>query len=176
MAEELDPKTYPIGKAQNHEFTKDILYQSILMIESAPVRLRQRITTLNDEELELTYREGGWTVRQIVHHVADSHMNMWIRFKHALTSENPTIQPYNQNAWADSLDYKTASLDFSLIIFEGIQQRFSNLLKHMIESDFKRTYTHPEYNKQFTLGEAVQLYAWHGMHHVAQIEGVFAVK
>jgi uncharacterized damage-inducible protein DinB len=173
MTEELDPKTYPIGKAQNHQFTKDVLYQSILMVESAPVRLRQRITTLNEEELELKYREGSWTVRQIVHHLADSHMNMWIRFKHALTQENPTIQPYDQNAWANSVDYKSASLESSLLIFEGVQSRFSNLLKSMSEADFKRTYTHPEYNKQFTLGEATQLYAWHGLHHVAQIEEIF---
>lgn len=173
MTEELDPKTYPIGKAQNREFTKEVLYQSILMIESAPVRLRQRITTLNEEELELKYRDGGWTVRQIVHHVADSHMNMWIRFKHTMTQDNPTIQPYDQNAWADSADYKSAPLESSLFIFEGVQARFSNLLKTMSEADFKRTYTHPEYNKQFTLAEATQLYAWHGMHHVAQIEGIF---
>jgi uncharacterized damage-inducible protein DinB len=173
MTEELDPKVYPIGKAKNLEFTKDVLYQSILMIESAPLRLRQRITTLNEEELELKYPEGSWTVRQIVHHLADSHMNMWIRVKHALTIDNPTIQPYDQNAWADSADYKSASLEDSLLIFEGIQNRFSNLLKTMSEADFKRTYVHPEYNKQYTLGEVVQLYAWHGLHHVAQIEGIF---
>lgn len=173
MTEELDPKVYPIGKAQNLEFTKEVLYHSILMIESAPLRLRQRVTTLNEEELELKYREGSWTVRQIVHHLADSHMNMWIRVKHTLTQDNPTIQPYSQNAWADSVDYKTAPLENSLFIFEGVQNRFSNLIKHMSESDFKRTYVHPEYNKQYTLGEVVQLYAWHGMHHVAQIEGIF---
>jgi uncharacterized damage-inducible protein DinB len=173
MTEELDPKTYPIGKAQNREFTKEVLYQSILMIESAPLRLRQRITTLNEEELELTYREGSWTVRQIVHHLADSHMNMWIRFKHALITDHTTILPYDQNAWADSTDYKSAPLESSLIIFEGVQSRFSNLLKHMSESDFKRAYAHPEYKKQFTLAEATQLYAWHGMHHTAQIENIF---
>ncbi len=173
MTEELDPKTYPIGKVQNYEFTKEVLYQSILMVEAAPVRLRQRVTTLNEEELELSYREGGWCVRQIVHHVADSHMNMWIRFKHALTLDNPTILPYDENVWAAMEDYKSASLESSLLIFEGVQQRFSALLKTMSEIDFKRTYMHPQYNKQFTLAEATQLYAWHGMHHVAQIEGIF---
>lgn len=173
MTEELDPKIYPIGKAQNKEFTKEILYQSILMIESAPLRLKQRIITLNEEELELKYREGSWTVRQIVHHLADSHMNMWIRVKHTLSENNPTIQPYNQNAWADSIDYASATLEDSLQIFAGIQNRFSNLIKHLNEDDFKRTYVHPEYNKQYMLSEVVQLYAWHGMHHVAQIEGIF---
>lgn len=173
MAEELDPKVYPIGKSQNKEFTKEVLYQSIIMIEAAPFRLKERIATLNEEELELKYREGSWTIRQIVHHLADSHMNMWIRVKHILTQENPTIQPYNQNLWADSVDYKTADLNNSLMIFEGIQNRFSNLIKHLNESDFKRTYFHPEYNKQYELSEVIQLYAWHGIHHVSQIEGIF---
>ncbi len=173
MVQELNTKIYPIGKAQNLEFTKDVLYHSILMIESAPLKLQQRVATLNEEELELSYKENGWTIRQIIHHLADSHMNMWIRVKHALTEDNPSIQPYNQNAWANSIDYKTASLDHSLFIFDGIQHRFSNLLKHMSEDDFKRTYVHPEYQKKYALSEVVQLYAWHGMHHVAQIEGIF---
>ncbi|MES2565221.1 MAG: putative metal-dependent hydrolase [Bacteroidota bacterium] len=173
MTEELDPKIYPIGKAQNNEFSKEVLYRSIIMVEAAPVSLRKRLETIAPQDLELSYRENGWTIRQIVHHMADSHMNMWIRFKHALTSDTPTIQPYDQNAWADSKDYKTASLESSLMIFEGIQDRFSNLLKHMEEDDFKRTYFHPEYNRPYTLGEVAQLYAWHSMHHVAQIEGIF---
>lgn len=173
MAEELDPKIYPIGKVNQVEFTKDILYRSIMMVEAAPVSLRQRISTLNEDELELTYRDGGWTVRQIVHHLADSHMNMWVRVKHTLTQENPTIQPYDQNIWADSVDYKSAPLESSLLVFEGIQARFSNLLKTISEADFKRTYFHPEYKKTFTLSEVTQLYAWHGMHHLAQIEGIF---
>lgn len=173
MTENIDPKVYPIGKVNYETFTKEILYRSILMIEAAPERLKQRVISLNEEELELTYKPGSWTVRQIVHHLADSHMNMWIRVKHTLSQNNPTIQPYNQNIWADSIDYKTAHLGDSLLIFEGIQHRFSNLLKHLSEDDFKRTYIHPEYGKTFSLSEVTQLYAWHGMHHVAQIEGIF---
>lgn len=173
MTENIDPKVYPIGKVNYETFTKEILYRSILMIEAAPERLKQRVLSLNEEELELTYKPGSWTVRQIVHHLADSHMNMWIRVKHTLSQNNPTIQPYDQNIWADSVDYKTAHLGDSLLIFEGIQHRFSNLLKHLSEDDFKRTYIHPEYGKTFSLSEVTQLYAWHGMHHVAQIEGIF---
>lgn len=173
MTEELNPKIYPIGKVNYVEFTKEILYRSIMMVEAAPERLKQRIATLNEDELELTYRDGGWTIRQIVHHVADSHMNMWIRFKHALTLENPTILPYDENAWAAMIDYKTAPLESSLQIFEGVQHRFSALLKTMSEDDFKRTYFHPEYKKVVALSEATQLYAWHGVHHAAQIEGIF---
>lgn len=172
MSEELDPKIYPIGKVNQVEFTKDILYRSIMMIEAAPVSLRKRLTLLSDKELELSYREGGWSIRQIVHHMADSHMNMLVRFKLALTEDSPVIKPYNQNLWAELPDYKLP-IESSLLLFESIQQRFSELLKVMSEADFKRTYIHPEYQKTYTLSEATQLYAWHGMHHVAQIDGIF---
>jgi uncharacterized damage-inducible protein DinB len=173
MTEELDSKIYPMGKVNQVEFTKEVLYRCIMMVEAAPTSLRKRLETISEKDLELTYKEGGWSIRQIVHHVADSHINMLIRFKLALTEENPIIKPYNQDLWAAMDDYKMAPLESSLLMFEGVQQRFSALLKVMSESDFKRTYTHPEYNKQFTLSEATQLYAWHGMHHVAQIEGIF---
>lgn len=173
MTEELDSKIYPMGKVNQVEFTKEVLYRCIMMVEAAPTSLRKRLETISEKDLELTYKEGGWSIRQIVHHLADSHINMLIRFKLALTEENPTIKPYDQDLWAAMDDYKTAPLESSLLMFEGVQQRFSALLKTMSESDFKRTYTHPEYNKQFTLSEATQLYAWHGMHHVAQIEGIF---
>ena len=173
MTEELDSKIYPMGKVNQVEFTKEVLYRCIMMVEAAPVSLRKRLETISEKDLELTYKEGGWTIRQIVHHVADSHINMLIRFKLALTEENPIIKPYNQDLWAAMADYKSAPLESSLLMFEGVQQRFSALLKTMSESDFQKTYTHPEYNKQYTLSEATQLYAWHGMHHVAQIEGIF---
>lgn len=172
MSEELDPNVFPIGKVNQVEFTKDVLYRSIMMVEAAPVSLRKRLALLSDKDLELTYREGGWTIRQIVHHVADSHMNMLTRFKLALTEENPVIKPYNQDLWAQLPDYKLP-VESSLVLFESIQQRFSELLKVMTEADFKRSYVHPEYHKTYTLSEATQLYAWHGMHHVAQIDGIF---
>ena len=173
MSEELDPKTYPMGKPVYTEFTKEVLYNSIIKLEVAPMRLRKILESISENDLELTYRDGGWTVRQIVHHVADSHINMLVRFKLALTENNPTIKPYDENLWAAMEDYKTASLESSLMMFEGVQQRFLALLKTMSESDFKRTYTHPQYGTVVTLADATQLYAWHGLHHVAQIEGIF---
>lgn len=173
MTETIDQKIYPIGKVNQVEFSKDVLYRSIMMVEAAPVSLRKRLETISVEDLELSYRDGGWSVRQIVHHVADSHINMLIRFKLALTEENPVIKAYNQDLWAAMPDYASAAIESSLLMFEGVQQRFSALLKTMSEADFKRTYVHPEYNKAYTLAEATQLYAWHGMHHVAQIEGIF---
>lgn len=171
--EELNPKIYPMGKAVITEFTKEVLYNSIIKLEIAPMRLRKILESISEKDLELTYRDGGWTIRQIVHHVADSHINMFIRFKLALTEANPTITPYNENLWAAMDDYQTASLESSLMMFEGVQQRFLALLKTMSEADFKKTYFHPGYNKEFVLAEATQLYAWHGLHHVAQIEGIF---
>ena len=173
MSEELDPKTYPMGKPVYTEFTKEVLYNSIIKLEIAPMRLRKILESISENDLELTYRDGGWTVRQIVHHVADSHINMLVRFKLALTENNPTIKPYDENLWAAMEDYKTASLESSMMMFEGVQQRFLALLKTMSESDFKRTYTHPQYGTVVALAEATQLYAWHGLHHVAQIEGIF---
>ncbi len=173
MIEELNPKIYPMGKAVITEFTKEVLYNSIIKLEIAPMRLRKILESISETDLELTYRDGGWTVRQIVHHLADSHINMFIRFKLALTETNPTIMPYNENLWAAMDDYQIASLESSLMMFEGVQQRFLALLKTMSEADFKKTYFHPGYNKQFVLAEATQLYAWHGLHHVAQIEGIF---
>lgn len=173
MTEDLDSKIYPMGKPVYNEFTKEVLYNSIIKLEIAPMRLRKILESISEKDLELTYRDGGWTVRQIVHHVADSHINMLIRFKHALTLNNPTIQPYDENLWAAMDDYKTASLESSLMMFEGVQQRFLVLLKTMSEADFKRTYTHPQYQTVVSLAEATQLYAWHGLHHVAQIEGIF---
>lgn len=172
-SEAIDLKIYPIGKVNQVEFTKDILYRSILMVEAAPFNLRKILSQLSEEDLDLSYRDGGWSVRQIVHHVADSHINMLTRFKLALTEEKPIIKPYNQDLWAAMPDYASAPLESSLLMFDGVQQRFSALLKVMSEDDFKRSYVHPEYNKEFTLSEATQLYAWHGLHHVAQIEGIF---
>ena len=173
MTEELNPRIYPMGKAVITEFTKEVLYNSIIKLEIAPVRLRKILESISEKDLELTYRNGGWTIRQIVHHLADSHINMFIRFKLALTETNPTITPYNESLWAAMDDYQTASLESSLMLFEGVQQRFLALLKTMSEADFRKTYFHPGYNKEFVLAEATQLYAWHGLHHVAQIEGIF---
>lgn len=172
-SEAINLKIYPIGKVQQVEFTKEILYRSIIMVEAAPLNLRKTMGQLSEKDLDLSYREGGWNVRQIVHHMADSHINMLTRFKLALTEDNPIIKPYNQDLWAAMPDYASAPVESSLLMFEGVQQRFSALLKVMSESDFKRSYTHPEYNKVFTLAEATQLYAWHGLHHAAQIEGIF---
>src|ERR1700741_3172960 len=109
MTEELDPKIYPIRKVNHVEFTKEVLYRSIMMIEAAPIQLRKVLESISEKDLDLTYREGGWSIRQIVHHLADAHMNLFIRFKLALTEENPTIKPFNVNEWAKTKDNESAS-------------------------------------------------------------------
>jgi hypothetical protein len=172
MSETLDSKIYPIGKVNQQEFNKEVLYRSIIMVEAAPVRLRKILESISEKDLALSYREGGWSIRQIVHHMADSHMNMLVRFKLALTEESPVIKPYKQDLWAKLPDYGYP-VESSLVLFESIQHRFSELLKVMSESDFGRAYVHPEYKQTYLLSEATQLYAWHGMHHTAQIEGIF---
>ena len=173
MTEELDPKIYPIGKVNHVEFTKEVLYRSIIMIEAAPLQLKKVLESINDSDLELTYREGGWNIRQIVHHLADAHMNLFIRFKLALTEETPTIKPFNVNAWAETKDISSTALESSVILFEGIQQRMSALLKVMSEDDFKRTYYRDDTKVTTTLAQITQTYAWHGLHHISQIEGRF---
>ncbi len=172
MNDTENPTIYPIGKAKQEVFTKEVLYRSIIMVETAPHRLRKILESIGEKDLERSYREGGWTVRQIVHHLADSHMNMLVRFKLALTEDSPAIKPYKQDLWAGLPDYRLP-VESSLNVFESIQARFSELLKVMSEADFGRSYVHPEYNKTYLLSEATQLYAWHGLHHTAQIEGIF---
>lgn len=173
MTEELDPKIYPIGKVNQVEFTKEVLYRSIMMIEAAPIQLRKVLESISEKDLDLTYREGGWSIRQIVHHLADAHMNLFIRYKLALTEENPTIKPFDVNAWAKTKDIETTTIESSVILFEGIQQRMSALLKVMSEDEFKRTYYRDDTKVTTTLAQITQTYAWHGLHHIGQIEGIF---
>lgn len=173
METELDKKIYPIGKANYTEFTKNVLYNSIILIELAPHRLRKVLESISEQDLELKYREGGWTIRQIVHHLADTHMNLFIRFKLALTEENPTIKPFDVNLWAQTPDNHSASIESSMLLFEAIQQRMLALLKVMGENDFKKTYYRADTKTEITLSHLTQTYAWHGLHHVSQIEGIF---
>lgn len=138
-------------------------------IESFPVRLRNAVENLTEVQLDTPYREDGWTIRQVVHHCADSHMNSQIRYKLALTEENPTIKPYYEDRWAELADSKEFPVEVSLKLIESIHQRWVHLLRSMKEEDFKRTFFHPEHNRSVSLGETTALYAWHSNHHLAHI-------
>ena len=137
-------------------------------IASLPPRMRQAVAGLTPEQLDTPYREGGWTVRQVVHHVPDSHMNAYVRFKLALTENTPTIKPYNEDAWARLKDTELTPLEVSLTLLDAIHTRWVNLLKSLKPEDFERKLNHPELGVQ-SLDQVLALYSWHGRHHVAHI-------
>ncbi len=170
---DIEQLKYPIGKYKSPDvITGSIISQWISDIELLPAFLRDTVKNLSESQLATPYRDGGWTVRQTVHHVPDSHMNAYCRFKLTLTEDRPTIKPYFENRWAELEDGRNASVETSLILVEAIHQRWVMLMRSMQPSDFKRTYVHPEYGKEFSLEYVAGLYAWHGKHHVAQIRAL----
>ncbi len=177
--QDLQQLKYPIGPFQPAKTieTKH-LEKWIHEIETFPSRLKEMTQFLNMEKLQWKYRPDGWTIQQIIHHCADSHTNAFFRFKLALTEDNPTIRPYNENAWAQLADVQEVPISYSQMIIEGIHTRWLALLKKMSPEDFKKTFFHPEHQKTFTLDVNLGLYAWHGSHHLAHIQQakVFAGK
>ena len=163
-----DPR-YPIGKfsfpasideAQRKQF--------IDQIAQAPAALRAAIKGLNEKQLETPYRDGGWTVRQVVHHVPESHMNAYIRFKLALTEDEPTIKPYMEDRWAKTHEVRDTPLEVSLTMLDSLHDRWVRLLRSLKADDWKRTFRHPELGT-VPLEKNLALYAWHGRHHTAHI-------
>ena len=160
---------YPIGKFQPAEKVSDQDRRAFIQqIEDAPASLWSAVTGLSEQQLDTAYREGGWTVRQVVHHLADSHMNAFIRFKLAMTEDQPTVKTYQQERWSELPDAKTAPVVLSLNLFDSVHKRFVALLRSMSAADFSRKMNHPEQGI-VTLDRYLGLYAWHGCHHVAHI-------
>ena len=147
----------------------------IAAIAALPDILAQSVKGLNDTQLDTPYRDGGWTVRQVVHHLADSHMNSFIRTKLALTEEVPTIKPYDQNAWVTLADVTGVDVGLSLALLEGLHARYASLFSSLRQEDFSRTFMHPE-NGPTTIERNLQIYAWHGKHHAAHITALRARK
>ncbi len=163
-----DPR-YPIGNPDlKEQYTAEERKRLFDQIAAAPARLREATAGLSDAQLDTPYREGGWSVRQVVHHVPDSHLNAYIRTKLALTEDEPTIKPYDEAAWAALDDSRATPIDVSLTLFEKLHVRWVNLLRSTPESAFAKTWRHPEYGVR-TLDWLVGLYAWHGRHHTAHI-------
>ena len=163
-----DPR-YPIGPfTPPASVTPEWRRQAIEIIEETPVRFREAVRGLNDDRLSTPYRSGGWTVRQLAHHVPDSHLNAYVRLKLALTEENPTIKPYDEGRWARLPDSDVVPVETSLVLLESIHVRWVALLRSMRDEDFSRQYIHPETGKH-DLNYLVALYAWHGRHHTAHI-------
>ena len=168
--EELETLRYPVGKfSAPKEFSTALSREWIGAIEDLPKKLNQAVTNLDDTQLDTPYRDGGWTVRQVVHHLADSHMNSYIRFKLAMTEDLPTIKPYFEERWAELEDAKHAPVEISLSLLEALHKRWVAFLKTLTEDDLKRKFHHPESNRDFELRAILALYAWHSNHHLAHI-------
>jgi len=167
---ELEKLKFPIGRfTKPDHITETLILEWIEEIELLPSRLKTLTEKLTVKELAWRYRPGGWTIRQVVHHLADSHMNSLVRFKLALTEDNPIIKPYLEDRWADLSDSTGVNIQESLKILEGIHARWAHLLKSMNKDDFKKTFIHPERGRQIPLGENLSLYAWHSNHHLAHV-------
>ena|SRR5579864_4207310 len=163
-----DPR-YPVGKfhyegAPNEEQKQVFLEE----IAHTPAKLRAAVRGLSETQLDTEYRPGGWTVRQVVHHMPDSHLNSYVRFKLALTEDEPTIKPYAEDRWAELADSKATPVEVSLTLLDSLHDRWVRLLRSLGEEEWKRTFRHPTLGPM-TLEKTLALYAWHGRHHVAHI-------
>lgn len=163
-----DPR-YPIGKFEAPlAYDPGVRATLIQQIEEAPERLRKAVDGLSEAQLDHPYREGGWTVRQVVHHLPDSHLNSYIRFKLAVTEDQPTIKPYDEVQWARLQDATSADVEVSLGLLEALHRRWVLFLRSLGEAQLSRTFRHPELGT-ISLNQNLALYAWHGRHHVAHI-------
>jgi hypothetical protein len=160
---------YPIGNFKYEGPPTPEQRQELLrQIEQAPALLRAAVKGLSEQQLNTPYRPEGWTVRQVVHHVPDSHLNAYIRTKLALTEDEPTIKPYAEDRWAQLADTQTTPIDISLVLLDSLHDRWGRLLRSLQPKDWKRTFRHPE-RGPMSLEKNLVLYAWHGRHHVAHI-------
>jgi hypothetical protein len=168
METTTDPR-FPIGRLQRVPALDAAgRAEAIEHIAGLPALLGPAVRDLSDEQLDTPYREGGWTVRQLVHHLADSHMNAFLRFKLVVTEDNPPLKGYDQNAWADAVDGRTLPIAPSLAILEGMHERWAEFLRSLGPEAFARPGLHSE-NGAITLDTLLQIYSWHGRHHVAHI-------
>jgi hypothetical protein len=160
---------YPIGPFECKEPLDDEQRQRCIeQIEETPAHMRAAVSGLTNEQLDTPYRPKGWTVRQVVHHVPDSHLNSYVRFKLAITEDNPTIKAYDENVWAQLEDASKAPIDISLDLLASLHRRWVLFLRSLKEKDFARTFRHPELGL-VSVDKNIALYAWHGRHHVAHI-------
>lgn len=165
-----DDLRYPIGRFKPTSApTAADRREWIKAIEEAPAELRAAVAGLDDRQLDTPYRDGGWTVRQLVHHVPDSHMNAYVRTCLALTENEPTIRPYEEAAWAELTFARLGPIDISLDLLAALHARWLGVLRGMSEADFSRRLIHPEHDTLMTTAALVELYAWHGRHHVAHV-------
>lgn len=168
---------YPIGRFEPpSNINPETRAEWIETLEQFPSKLSQSVDSWTDSQFNTPYREGGWSVKELIHHISDSHMNAMRRFKLGLTENNPKIKTYDQDAWSSLADYQQLDASVSISIIEGIHKRLCCVLKSLGDVEFKRTIFHPEMNKSLTLEKLLALYAWHSKHHLAQIEQLKETK
>jgi hypothetical protein len=161
---------YPVGKFSAPDvITDDLLQDWIHRIERFPYRLRELVEPLSEEEMNWRYRPGGWTIRQVVHHCADSHMNAFMRFKLALTEDTPSIKPYFEDRWAETPDILGSDVENSLLILQGVHTRWAILVHSLKPEELKKQYFHPQRGIKVVLDENTGFYAWHSDHHLAHV-------
>ena len=166
----IEELKFPIGRFEKPiKITLEILHNYIIDISTFPNRIKEEVKNLKDEQLDTPYRKNGWTIRQVINHCADSHMNALIRFKLTLTEEKPTIKPYYEERWAELTDSKNIPIQPALKMLEGIHERWSVLLNNFTKEQLERTFIHPEREKEIRLDENIGVYAWHCNHHLAHI-------
>lgn len=171
--EALEQLKYPIGKFEVPKtISSSDLEGWIAVLEELPGKLSDLVSALSTDQLETPYRPGGFTVRQLVHHISDSHHNSYIRFKWALTENTPVIKPYNEKEWAELFDTRTAPVQMSLDHLKAVHAKLVFLIKGLSEEDLQRSFVHPDGNLQSTLKENIGRYAWHGTHHYTQIKNL----
>jgi hypothetical protein len=163
-----DPR-FPIGKFSFPSAVTEAERSAMITeIERAPAALRAAVAGLSDSQLDTPYRDGGWTVRQVIHHMPDSHMNAYVRYKLALTENEPTIKPYDEARWAELADSQATPVEVSLALYENLHDRWVRLLRSLAPGDWKRQFRHPDLGV-VSLEKNLALYAWHGKHHVAHV-------
>jgi hypothetical protein len=169
-----DDLRYPIGRFKRTErLSAEERAAALGVLAKAPARFRAAVEGLTDEQLDTPYREGGWTVRQVAHHLTDSHLNAYVRIRLALTEEQPTVRPYDEKLWAELPDARTAPVYASLLILEGVHSRWVRLLRSVDESSYQRRFVHPE-GYEGTIDTLIGMYAWHCNHHTAHVTGLKA--
>ena len=172
----MEDLKYPIGKFTVSEpISREQVTQWIQVLEGFPKRLEALTTLLTDDQVDTPYRPGGWTIRQVVHHLADSHYNSYIRFKWALTEDSPLIKAYFEDRWAQLDDYQ-APVELSLNALNSLHTKWAYLLKRLTDKDLKRVFIHPESKEKISLEKNIGIYAWHSKHHYAHIENLLRRK
>ncbi len=169
----IEALKYPIGQFKlSEEISEEVLQNAITTLEIFPEQLRLLTAHLPEETFQQQYRPGGWTIKQLIHHIADSHQHSYIRFKWALTEDNPTIKAYDEKSWASLNENHTMPIAWSLTHVEVIHSKITYLLKSFTEEQWERTYQHPDKEVPTSLKENALIYAWHSKHHLAHIKNV----